>query len=568
MRIRTTLGSFWLARIAVFVSVLVFAAPLCGDVPASLDELKDEGAFGFVMRNAQTFIDDEDLRVLCQNDDEYFFVQAIIWNDGDDVLGETIDGRPIGDGSSIVLDLNADGKRTARIDRTYTLNPWPSLPGLHYTIPMGRGSSTSIQKDSKGRGAIRYLRLDDERIVRVDTYAIPLAEIGVRVGDTIRAAVLVSSTAPELLFTSAKQKEGRKVKYARDMSFRTFHDVMLRAGQPKSGWKAIPEGRKDRVTVAKPETKPLLKVGDIPPPMEADEWIGSDQLPRTWDALRGNVVLVDFWATWCAPCVEGIPHLNELQAKHRDDGLVVMGFTDQSKRGITEFQKRVKMQYAVGCGSELGAKFGARELPHVFLIGRDGKLFWEGHPGDELFSDRLDQALTMVATKSDAEAEVAAKPTPGKVHYIDFPSLGKTWKGVPARAGLYLPKNYDSKKKFPLLVAFGGGAGTDNPGRAVKLSGGNDFICLGVPYRHEDGDLSGGWQTDWDYYVTILDKVEDLVPNIDHQRRACTGFSSGGAAILHQIGHSKGRFQNYFHAFVPCGAGWPMGGLETMKGVP
>lgn len=191
--------------------------------------------------------------------------------------------------------------------------------------------------------------------------------------------------------------------------------------------------------------------------------------------------------------------------------------------------------------------------------------------GDSLQQDEDQQSPQLLAARPFPEEMEKKNPIQleaGTTSYIEFPELGKTWKDKPARAGLYLPENYSLDKTFALLVVFGGGAGTDSPARAIKITGGRDFICLAVPYRTDTGKQPGGWQTDWDYYQTIFNRVESLVPNIDGNRRACAGFSSGGAAILHQIGNSNGRFQEYFQAFMPCAAGWPMGGLESIQGRP
>ncbi|VGO18088.1 TlpA disulfide reductase family protein [Pontiella sulfatireligans] len=134
------------------------------------------------------------------------------------------------------------------------------------------------------------------------------------------------------------------------------------------------KGKKD-----KPQRKPRLKVGDVPPPFQSKEWLGAE-IPPTWKSLKGKVVLIDFWATWCEPCVEGIPEINELQEKYRDQGLVVLGITWEQADVVREFIKEIEMKYPVGCGGTLAKDLRVRGFPSLFLFGRDGKFLWKGNP--------------------------------------------------------------------------------------------------------------------------------------------------------------------------------------------
>jgi len=103
-----------------------------------------------------------------------------------------------------------------------------------------------------------------------------------------------------------------------------------------------------------------------------------------FERLKGKVVVVEFWATWCPPCRESIPHLNELQQDHPDD-LVVLGFTSvdrqQSAAQIREFAGR-EIRYPVGILPDDAAmrRYGVEGIPHAFVIGKDGQIKWKGHP--------------------------------------------------------------------------------------------------------------------------------------------------------------------------------------------
>lgn len=96
------------------------------------------------------------------------------------------------------------------------------------------------------------------------------------------------------------------------------------------------------------------------------------------EALKGKVVVVDFWATWCGPCVHEIPGYVALQKKYEERGLVIVGLSvDQKGRAAVEpFAKRMKINYPLALATpEAIEAFGGIEfLPTTFLLDREGKL--------------------------------------------------------------------------------------------------------------------------------------------------------------------------------------------------
>ncbi len=131
----------------------------------------------------------------------------------------------------------------------------------------------------------------------------------------------------------------------------------------------------------------VLRTGAVAPAISADRWINTDDALEL-SALKGKVVVVEFWATWCGPCRTSIPHMNKLHDSWKDKNVVVIGLTDESPDAVQQFVRSSEIRYAVGAGSLSGFDYGVNSIPHAFVISGDGTVVWDGYPGRE-----LDQAV-------------------------------------------------------------------------------------------------------------------------------------------------------------------------------
>jgi cytochrome c biogenesis protein CcmG, thiol:disulfide interchange protein DsbE len=93
---------------------------------------------------------------------------------------------------------------------------------------------------------------------------------------------------------------------------------------------------------------------------------------------RGKVVLLNFWATWCAPCRSEIPRFVDLQNEYDRQGLQIVGISlDDDPRLVHAFYQQLRMNYPVAIGdAKFAEKYGGvLGLPVSFLIGRDGRIY-------------------------------------------------------------------------------------------------------------------------------------------------------------------------------------------------
>jgi thiol-disulfide isomerase/thioredoxin len=94
--------------------------------------------------------------------------------------------------------------------------------------------------------------------------------------------------------------------------------------------------------------------------------------------FRGEVLLIDFWATWCAPCKEEIPMMNELQQIYGDAGFRILAITEESAGIVSDFVKVKPMHYTNLVGpdryEEIASQYGVLSLPTAFLVDGEGRI--------------------------------------------------------------------------------------------------------------------------------------------------------------------------------------------------
>lgn len=162
------------------------------------------------------------------------------------------------------------------------------------------------------------------------------------------------------------------------------------------------------VAVLAPASAWALDVGDAMPPIAVKKWVANT--PVTASTTRGKVVVVEFWATWCPPCRQSIPHLNKLHDEYAKKGVVICGITQEEEATVTGFIKTLPMKYHVGIDAgPTSAVYmkGVGGIPHAFVINRKGKVAWAGHP-----MNGMDAVIAKLAAEKGGAGASADSETP------------------------------------------------------------------------------------------------------------------------------------------------------------
>jgi len=164
-----------------------------------------------------------------------------------------------------------------------------------------------------------------------------------------------------------------------------------------------------------------LNVGSHAPGLDIAKWVKGEQTTIE----EGNVYIVEFWATWCAPCRKSIPHLTELQKDYEDQGLRIIGVSTEDEKTVSDFVRAqgAKMAYTVVVDNNNATErawmraSNSSGIPQAFIVDRQGKIQYIGHPLSEEFDTivslvvrgRYDARLMRDAVPHLKAAETARK---------------------------------------------------------------------------------------------------------------------------------------------------------------
>ena len=154
-----------------------------------------------------------------------------------------------------------------------------------------------------------------------------------------------------------------------------------------------------------------IKVGEKAPAIIITDWIAN--IPKDKKLTNKNIVL-EFWATWCGPCIAAVPHMDSLQEKFKKSGIYFISITDEPKQKVENLLKRIPFtsivvsdqskntQVQFGDGKE-----GIPSIPLTVLINKKGIVSWIGYPlllTESILKDFMDGKIILSSIDADIVA--------------------------------------------------------------------------------------------------------------------------------------------------------------------
>lgn len=128
------------------------------------------------------------------------------------------------------------------------------------------------------------------------------------------------------------------------------------------------------------------------PKITIQRWIGAPGYRL--DALAGQPYLLEFWATWCPPCIENLPHLEMLYNKYGKQGLRIIGISvDKGFEEVAEFAQKHEIIYPIALDGGTEYRYGVRGIPAAVLVDAAGFVVWAGHPAHKQLEDKIKQVI-------------------------------------------------------------------------------------------------------------------------------------------------------------------------------
>lgn len=243
--------------------------------------------------------------------------------------------------------------------------------------------------------------------------------------DSVEAAVktVMGETAEDSMAALAKLNELNKAEAEKQRRTSSVSDVYRPGVKVRGVYTPPPASEYEKVLW--PRQNPKTVVSELGTDVQGKE------LPKTFpeiptmewltekpaaDDYKGKVIVLDFWATWCGPCLRAKPMLDDLAEKNRDD-LMIIGISgmDDPKAKVKSFLANYKndLLHVYDTDKKAYEALSVNAIPMTLILSSDGKVRWQGHPGQAEFRQNVESMIAndpgvAARRKSDAAARKAA----------------------------------------------------------------------------------------------------------------------------------------------------------------
>ena len=162
-----------------------------------------------------------------------------------------------------------------------------------------------------------------------------------------------------------------------------------------------------------------LQTGQVPPELVYYSLSENKTVTYKAEDFKDQVFLIDFWATWCGPCIESIPHLNELVGKYKN--IKFISITYEPVDLVNKFLKDHPMKSEVGLDDDfkIFRSYNAWAIPNVVMINSKGKIAGRIHPNN-LTDEVIDELLNGGIPKVKNTPENAFDPVGAEEYFRSF----------------------------------------------------------------------------------------------------------------------------------------------------
>jgi uncharacterized protein (TIGR03435 family) len=248
------------------------------------------------------------------------------------------------------------------------------------------------------------------------------------------------------------------------------------------------------------------EIGFKAPELSLEEVLQSpEDIEVNWETLRGKVVVLEFWGTWCGACIVAIPHLNELAKQFQDKPVQFISITYEDKATVLPFLRKKPIHTWIGLDTDrsMVESYGVKGWPHTVIVNKKGIISAISHPA-KLTAAMLEDILagkdiSITSSPSKGTADFLQEADPSIAAFIITPGIDRRGEPTPTFRVLIRPPEFDNNS---------GWASSDG-----KLTGRNMKFTNIVSY------IFGINSSRIVCPRSLSDSCYDIVINIPHEKR-------------------------------------------------